>query len=122
MPSHDAFQRVFEKFDSKLFNKDFIDWTNKLNDNSNGIIAIDRKTLRRFSDGDKKAIHIVNTWVYENNLILSQAKTDSKSNEITAIPELLDLLFLKESVVTIDAIGTQKSISEKIIKKKVTMF
>lgn len=76
------------------------------------------RQLEIFFDGEKKAIHIVNAWVDENNLILGQLKTDSKSNEITAIPELLELLFLKESVVTIDAMGTQKNIAEKIIQKK----
>ena len=119
IPSHDTFQRVFEQLDSKSFNKAFMDWTNKLSDNSKGrIIAIDGKTVRGSCDGDKKAIHIVNAWVDENNLILGQVKTDSKSNEITAIPELLDLLFLKDSVVTIDAMGTQKDIVAKIIEKK----
>jgi len=119
VPSHDTFQRVFEQLDSKSFNKAFIEWTNKISDNTQGrIIAIDGKTLRGSCDGKEKPIHLVNAWVDENNLILGQIKTDSKSNEITAIPELLDLLFLKESIVTIDAMGTQKNIAEKIIKKK----
>lgn len=119
VPSHDTFQRVFEQLDSKAFNKAFMEWTNSLCDNTEGrIIAIDGKTVRRSFDGEKKAIHIVNAWVDENNLILGQLKTDSKSNEITAIPELLELLFLKDSVVTIDAMGTQKNIAEKIICKK----
>lgn len=119
IPSHDTFQRVFEQLDSKAFNKAFMEWTHNLCDNTEGrIIAIDGKTVRRSFDGEKKAIHIVNAWVDENNLILGQLKTDSKSNEITAIPELLELLFLKESVVTIDAMGTQKNIAEKIIQKK----
>ena len=100
-----------------------MDWTNKLCDNTEGrIIALDGKTLRGSTDGNKKAIHIVNAWVdennFENNFILGQIKTDSKSNEITAIPELLDLLFLENSIVTIDAMGTQKDIAEKIIKRK----
>lgn len=119
IPSHDTFQRVFEQLDTKSFNKVFMEWTNKMSENTKGrIIAIDGKTLRGSSNGEDKAIHIVNAWVDENNLILGQVKTDSKSNEITAIPELLELLFLKESIVTIDAIGTQKNIAEKIIKKK----
>lgn len=119
IPSHDTFQRVFEQLDSKAFNKAFMEWTHNLCDNTEGrIIAIDGKTIRRSFDGEKKAIHIVNAWVDENNLILGQLKTDSKSNEITAIPELLEMLFLKESVVTIDAMGTQKNIAKKIIQKK----
>lgn len=96
-----------------------MEWTHNLCDNTEGrIIAIDRKTIRRSFDGEKKAIHIVNAWVDENNLIPGQLKTDSKSNEITAIPELLELLFLKESVVTIDAMRTQKNIAKKVIQKK----
>ena len=119
IPSHDTFQRVFEHLDPKAFNRAFMDWTSKLCDNTEGrIIALDGKTLRGSTDGNKKAIHIVNAWVDENNFILGQIKTDSKSNEITAIPELLDLLFLENSIVTIDAMGTQKDIAERIIKKK----
>ena len=117
--SHDTFQRVFENIDSKAFNKAFINWTNKITEHTEGrIIAIDGKTVRRSFDGEKGPIHLVNAWVDENDMILCQIKTDSKSNEITAIPEILDLLFLKNSIVTIDAMGAQKKIVEKIIKKK----
>lgn len=119
IPSHDTFKRVFENIDSNEFNRCFMNWTSKLSDNSNNrIIAIDGKTVRRSHDGEKSAIHIVNAWVDENNLILGQLKTHEKSNEITAIPELMELLFLKGSIVTIDAMGTQKKIAEKIIEKK----
>jgi len=119
VPSHDTFQRVFEHIDSKAFNKAFVNWTNKLSDHTNGrVIAIDGKTVRGSSDGERSPIHIINAWVDENNMILGQIKTDAKSNEITAIPELLDLIFIEKSIVTIDAMGTQKKIAEKIIKKK----
>ncbi len=119
IPSHDTFQRVFEHIDAKAFNKAFMNWTNKLSDHTDGrIIAIDGKTVRKSFDGEKSPIHLVNAWVDENDMILGQVKTNSKSNEITAIPELLDLLFLKDSIVTIDAMGTQKKIAEKIVKKK----
>lgn len=121
IPSHDTFERIFENLDSEVFNKCFIAWVNTLTDNSKGrIIAIDGKTSRRSHDKvvDKNAIHIVNAWVEENNLLLGQLKTSDKSNEITAIPELLDLLFIKESIITIDAMGTQKKIAEKIIEKE----
>ncbi len=119
VPSHDTIQRVFEHLDSKAFNKAFIEWTNKVSEHTEGrIIAIDGKTVRGSLDGEKKPIHIVNAWVDENDLILGQMKTSEKSNEITAIPELLDLLFLKDSIVTTDAMGTQKKIAEKIIQKK----
>lgn len=119
IPSHDTFERVFENIDSVAFNKAFIDWTNKISNHTEGrIVAIDGKTSRRSHDGEKGAIHLVNAWVDENDIILGQLKTHAKSNEITAIPELLDLLFLKGSIVTIDAMGTQKKIAEKIIEKK----
>lgn len=85
-----------------------MDWTNKLCDNTEGrIIALDGKTLRGSTDGNKKAIHIVNAWVDENNFILGQIKTDSKSNEITAI-RAFRFIILENSIVTIDAMGTQK--------------
>lgn len=119
VPSHDTFQRVFENLDSKAFNKAFIDWTHKMSEHTEGrVIAIDGKTVRRSFDGEKSPIHLVNAWVDENNMILGQVKTNSKSNEITAIPKLLELLFLEKSIVTIDAMGTQKKIAEQIIKKK----
>lgn len=119
VPSHDTFERVFENIEGKAFNKAFIDWTKKISKQTEGrIIAVDGKTLRRSHDGEKGAIHLVNAWVDENDIILGQLKTKEKSNEITAIPELLDLLFLKGSIVTIDAMGTQKKIAEKIIEKK----
>lgn len=119
IPSHDTFERVFENLDSEAFNKAFINWTTTITDKSEGrIIAIDGKTSRRSHDGDKGAIHIVNAWVDENDLILGQLKTSKKSNEITAIPELLDLLFIEGSIITIDAMGTQKKIAKKIVEKK----
>lgn len=119
VPSHDTIQRVFEHLDSKTFNRAFMDWTNKVSEHTEGrIIAIDGKTVRGSIDGERKPIHLVNAWVDENDLILGQLKTSEKSNEITAIPELLDLLFLKDSIVTIDAMGTQKKIAEKIVNKK----
>ena len=121
IPSHDTFERVFENLESEVFNKSFISWAQTLSNNSKGrIIAIDGKTSRRSHDNEinKKAIHIVNAWVDENDLILGQLKTEEKSNEITAIPELLDLLFIKDSIITIDSMGTQKKIVKKIIEKK----
>ncbi len=118
VPSHDTFERVFENIDVRSFDKTFINWTERLSKKSKDrIIAVDGKTVRRSHDGKKRAIHIVNAWVDENDMILGQLKTDEKSNEITAIPELLQMLFLKGSIVTIDAMGTQKKIAAKIIEK-----
>ena len=119
VPSYDTFERVFGILDSKAFNEAFINWTNKLTSNSKGrIIAVDGKTSRRSHDGETGAIHIVNAWVDENNIILGQLKTAKKSNEITAIPELLDMLFIKDAIITIDAMGTQKKIAKQIIEKE----
>lgn len=119
VPSHDTYERVFENLDSDSFNRAFISWTSKLSNQSAGrIIAVDGKTSRGSHTEDRKAIHLVNAWVEENDLLLGQLKTEEKSNEITAIPELLDLLFIKGSIITIDAMGTQKKIVEKIIGKE----
>jgi len=84
------------------------------------IVAIDGKTMRgAYTDEDKKSpIHIVSAWASENGMVLGQVKTNEKSNEITAIPELLDLLTVKDCIITIDAMGTQIKIAEKIIEKK----
>lgn len=119
IPSHDTYERVFQNIDPAIFNAAFISWTSEISSNSEGrIIAIDGKTIRRSHDGEKKAIHIVNAWVDENDLILGQLKTHEKSNEITAIPELLELLNIEGSIITIDAAGAQKKIVKKIISKK----
>ena len=121
VPSHDTYERVFENIDSAIFNSSFMNWTHDISSKSKGrIVAIDGKTSRRSHDKniDKKSIHIVNAWVDENDLILGHLKTEEKSNEITAIPELIDMLFLEGSIVTTDAAGTQKKIVDKIINKK----
>jgi Transposase DDE domain len=82
-----------------------------------GVIAIDGKTSRRSRDkaNGKKALHMVSAWAAENRLVLAQVATDKKSNEITAIPLLLQQLSLAGCIVTIDAMGTQKNITEQIV-------
>jgi hypothetical protein len=80
------------------------------------VAAIDGKTM--CGTVDEKAIHIVNAWRSENKMILGQVKTDGKSNEITAVPELLDMLFIKGCIVTVDAMNTQKDTVSKIVKEK----
>jgi len=121
IPSHDTFERVFRWIEPKQFEKCFVHWVREiaaLTDRS--IVAIDGKTMRgAFDTEDKKSpIHIVSAWASENGMIMGQVKTDEKSNEITAIPELLDLIFVKNCIITIDAMGTQTKIAEKIINKK----
>jgi hypothetical protein len=103
--------------DCEQFESCFIDWVNAIADLSKGrIIAIDSKTIRGAkSHGKKSPIYMVSAWACENNLVLGQVKTDEKSNEITAIPKLLDILNVAGDIVTIDAMGTQKVIAKKII-------
>lgn len=121
IPSHDTFERVNESIDPVSFAKCFIAWTQDIAERSAGtIVAIDGKTSRGSFDNqlEKSAIHIVNAWISSNSLILGQLKTSEKSNEITAIPQLLDMLFVKDCIITIDAMGCQRDIAEKIIEKK----
>ncbi len=121
IPSVHTFRRVFKLIDPKQFEKCFILWTKDIARRSRGdIIAIDGKTARGAKDNgnDTSLIHIVSAWSSQNNLFLGQVKTNEKSNEITAIPELLDLLYIRGNIVSIDAMGTQKKIAEKIYKEK----
>lgn len=121
IPSHDTFGRVFSIIDPIKFRECFIKWINAVNKTTEGeIIAIDGKTLRRSFDkaSGKSAIHMVSAWASNAGLVLGQIKVNEKSNEITAIPQLLELLALKGCIVTIDAMGCQKEIAEKIIESK----
>lgn len=117
IPSDDTFNRVFSAIDSSKFEQCFMNWVNSLSELTKGqVIAIDGKTIRGAgSRGEKSPIHMVSAWACENNMVLGQVKVDEKSNEITAIPELLDLLCVKDAVITIDAMGCQEKIAEKII-------
>lgn len=118
IPSEDTINRLFSSIDSVKFESCFIEWVNSIADLSKGqIIAIDGKTIRGAkSHGKKSPVHMVSAWACETNLVLGQVKTAEKSNEITAIPQLLDILDIAEQTITIDAMGTQKEIAEKIIK------
>lgn len=120
IPSHDTFGDVFARLDSNEFKKCFICWVEAIRTATDGeVIAIDGKTLRRshHRSAGKGAIHLVSAWARSNRLTLGQVKVDGKSNEITAIPELLRLLHIKGCIVTIDAMGTQKEIAELICEK-----
>ncbi len=120
IPSKDTINRVFSSLDSAKFETCFIEWVNSITDLSKGqIIAIDGKTIRGAKlHGKKSPIHMVSAWACESNLVLGQIKTAEKSNEITAIPQLLDILDIAEQTVTIDVMETQKEIAEKIIKNE----
>lgn len=121
IPSHDTINRVFSAMDVKVFGGYFIQWTQEICQLSEGdIVAIDGKSIRRSYDNNtnQSAIHIVSAYAQKNRLCLGQVQTGDKSNEITAIPELLELLYLEKATVTIDAIGCQKEIVRKVKEKK----
>ena len=121
IPSHDTFARVFALLDPKRFEACFSEWISSLKmDLKNEIIALDGKTLRGSGNKRQKknALHLVSAWATKNRLMLAQVKTTEKSNEITAIPELLDKLAIKDTTITIDAMGCQKAIAKQIIKKE----
>jgi predicted transposase YbfD/YdcC len=121
VPSHDTFQRVFGLLDRQQFAACLFQWMQALHEATGGkLIAIDGKALRRsFARKSGKAmLHLVTAWSSENGLTLAQIATEEKSNEITAIPEVLKLLSLKGCTVTIDAMGTQKEIARQIREQK----
>jgi predicted transposase YbfD/YdcC len=121
IPSHDTFGRVFRHLDPQQWQTCFLSWIQAVNQVTGGqIVPIDGKTLRRSHDKTlgKKAIHMVSAWASQKRLVLGQVKVDEKSNEITAIPVLLEMLTISGCIVTIDAMGCQKDIAAKVIDKE----
>lgn len=121
IPSHDTFGRVFAAINPEEFEKSFMEWVQAINEMTQGqVIAIDGKQLRGSIDteNEKKAIYMVSAWATENELVLGQRKVDDKSNEITAIPKLLNLLEIAGCIITIDAIGTQTKIAKTIVDRE----
>lgn len=119
IPSHDTFGDVFARLDPEQFQRCFIEWVQAVAQVTQGeVVAIDGKTVRRSHDRTlgKQAIHMVNVWASANGLVLGQAKVEEKSNEITAIPKLLQLLELSGCIVSIDAMGCQKEIARQIVE------
>jgi predicted transposase YbfD/YdcC len=120
IPSHDTIGDFFARLDPEQLQSCFLKWIQLLFRMSAGeIIAIDGKQLRHSYDkaNDRPAIHMVSAWACQNRIVLGQVKTDDKSNEITAIPELLKLLDIKGNIITIDAMGCQRKIAEQIIEQ-----
>lgn len=120
IPSHDTFRDIFIRLDPLELEEHFLMWVRAVTKKLKGLISIDGKQLRRSHDKNKgkNAIYMVSAWAKENKLVLGQRKVDEKSNEITAIPKLLDVLALAGCIVTIDAMGCQRDIAQKIIDKK----
>jgi predicted transposase YbfD/YdcC len=120
IPSHDTFGRVFAALDPDGFERCFQAWVADLAGTSAGKhIAIDGKAIRRSLDraSGKACIHLVSAWVCEDHAVFGQLAVDQKSNEITAIPKLVEMLNLKGATVTIDAMGCQKEIAQQIQEK-----
>lgn len=121
-PSHDTIQRVMGMISPEILQQLYGKWQELLNQNEGEIlkkiICLDGKTMRGNRRGEEKATHIVSAWSKDDGFSLGQKATEEKSNEITAIPELLEKLQIKGQIITIDAMGTQTAIVEKIKKKR----
>ena len=120
IPSHDTFRRVFMLIDPDAFERGFAAWVGSLVDGfEREVIAIDGKTLRRSFDRrrERSPLHLVSAWASEQGLMLGQRCVRETSNEITAVPELLDQLALENSIVTLDAMGCQTAIAERILAR-----
>jgi len=118
-PSHDHLGDIFAALDAEQFQRCFVAWVASLIGVPEGVVAIDGKTVRRSGGkAGKGAIHMVSAFVASQRLVLGQVKVAEKSNEIVAIPKLLDLLAIEGAIITIDAMGCQRAIARKIIEKK----
>lgn len=118
IPSHDTFGRVFAALDPQQFERGFARWVEALAERTLGrVLALDGKTLRRSHDrtAGQAALHLVSAWASANRLVLAQVAVDSKSNEITALPLLLEALDIRGSIVTIDAMGCQTELARQIV-------
>jgi predicted transposase YbfD/YdcC len=120
IPSHDTFNRIFAGLDPEQMEEGFVAWVGAIAKLTAGeVVAIDGKALRgTYTAGQKPIVHMVSAWAESNSLVLAQRKVDEKSNEITAIPKLLEALALSGTVVTIDAMGCQRSIARQIVEKQ----
>ena len=117
VPDACTFRNVIKEIDTEKLHILFCDWMKSVVSELTGVIAIDGKTARRTRDKAKRPLHVVSAFSHEYELVMGQIACDEKSNEITAIPKLLDMLEINGCIVTIDAMGTQKDIAEKIVSK-----
>lgn len=121
IPSHDVLGKLFAKLDTQEFSKCFSNWINSISQLTKGeVVAIDGKTIcnSNKTNEPKSALHVVSAYASDNKLCIGQETIAKKSNEITAIPKLLQLLELKDCIVSIDAMGCQKEIAKKVVQKK----
>jgi predicted transposase YbfD/YdcC len=118
-PSHDTFSRLFRRLDPDQFRVAFQRFMAAFSTTCQGVIAIDGKVLRCSFDraSKKSALHMVSAWGCEQRMVLAQIATDAKSNEITAVPELLKMLSLKDTIVTVDALNCQRAIAQQIVDR-----
>ena len=117
IPSHDTFSRVLGKLDPEAFGQWFLGFMAQFAQGVQGVVAVDGKTLRRSYDRaeGQSALHLVSAWAEERRLVLGQLAVDDKSNEITALPKLLEMLTLRDKVVTADAMHCQRQIAEQVV-------
>ena len=117
IPSHDTFSRVLGRLDPEAFRRWFLGFMGQFAEGIEGVVAVDGKTLRRSYDRaeGQSALHLVSAWAEERRLVLGQLAVDDKSNEITALPKLLEMLTLPDTVVTADALNCQRQIAQQVI-------
>jgi hypothetical protein len=119
VPSHDTFSRLFRFLDPTQFRAAFQRFMASFSERIQGVVAIDGKVLRRSFDraSGKSPLHMVSAWGCEQRLVLAQIATNAKSNEITAVPKLLEMLTLKGTIVTVDALNCQRDIAQQIVEQ-----
>lgn len=117
-PSHDVLSNIFKLLDPTQFQKIFREWSLDFTQSIQGVVAIDGKTLRGSKQKDGNVVHMISAWADDARMVMGQKASTTKKNEITDIPCLLDVLLLKGAIVTIDAMGCQLAIAEKIIEKE----
>jgi predicted transposase YbfD/YdcC len=117
IPSHDTFSRVFRLLDPEQFHAGFLRFMQRFAETIQGVVAIDGKTLRHSFDraSGKSPLHLVSAWAADQRLVLGQLAVDGKSNEITAVPKLLEMLSLKGCIVTADALNCQRAIAAQVV-------
>lgn len=117
IPDACTFRNVIKEIDTQALHNVFCEWMKSVVSQLTGVVAIDGKEARRTKDASKRPLHVVSAFSHEYGLVMGQLACEEKSNEITAIPKLLEMLEINGCIVTIDAMGTQKEIAEKIIDK-----